>query len=157
MDRHIRGEAGVDESPLEAALRELALGEEAGIEAPSAALAFEEEPAGFAPIDPVVTTDERGRLEVLGGFSPDSMSEVEVEPSAEDRLPGDEALADAIRRELREDAATTDLRIGVAVRRGEAHLRGVVPTLEDADNAEAVAARVPGVLEVVEELDVPGI
>jgi len=32
-----------------------------------------------------------------------------------------------------------------------------VADLDDADNAESVAARVPGVVEVVEELEVPGI
>jgi hypothetical protein len=113
--------------------------------------------AYFAPTDPVVTTDARGRLQVLGGFGATSMDSVEVEPSAEDSQPGDEALADAIRRELREDALTTDLRILVAVRRGVAYLRGTVPGLDDAEDAEDVAARVPGVREVVERLAVAGI
>src|SRR5579884_453733 len=54
--------------------------------------------------DPVVTTDARGQTQVLGGFATDADTDVEVEPSAEDNLPGDEALADAIRRELAEDA-----------------------------------------------------
>lgn len=107
------------------------------------------------PSDPVITTNARGEAVVLGGFGTDA--EVPVEPSAEDRQPGDEALADAIRQELREDAATTDLDILVAVRRGVAHLRGRVPGPEDAENAEEVAARVPGVREVVEELDVASI
>ena len=74
-----------------------------------------------------------------------------------DRRPVDEALADAIRRELAEDSATTDLNIVVAVRNGVAHLRGQVADLDDADNAEAVAARVPGVRDVVEELEVAGL
>jgi osmotically-inducible protein OsmY len=104
------------------------------------------------PTDPVVTTNARGEAVVLGGFGTDA--EVPVEASAQDGLPGDEALADAIRQELREDAATTDLQILVAVRRGVAHLRGRVSGPEDAENAEAVAARVPGIREVVEELDV---
>jgi osmotically-inducible protein OsmY len=108
------------------------------------------------PSDPVLTTDARGEAQVLGGFGAESDDEVQVEPSAEDSRPGDEALADAIRQELREDAATTDLSIVVAVRGGVAHLRGRVADMDDADNAEAVAARVPGVREVVEELDVAG-
>jgi osmotically-inducible protein OsmY len=91
---------------------------------------------------------------VLGGFGTEDEEEPTVEPSAEDNQPGDEALADAIRQQLREDAATADLSILVAVRRGVAHLRGQVPGPEDAENAEEVAARVPGVREVVEELDV---
>jgi osmotically-inducible protein OsmY len=106
------------------------------------------------PTDPVVTGNERGELAVLGGFSPDSMDEVAVAPSASDNRLGDEAIEDAIRRELREDAATTDFEIDVLVRQGVARLRGRVADVDDVENAESVAARVPGVREVVEELDV---
>jgi osmotically-inducible protein OsmY len=114
------------------------------------------EPVFFPPTDPVMTIDDQNNPQVLGGFAPTSMDEIEVEPSALDGRPGDEALADAIRRELREDALTTDLSIRVAVRNGVARLRGSVPSLDDAENAEEVAGRVPGVREVVEELDVAG-
>jgi osmotically-inducible protein OsmY len=106
------------------------------------------------PIDPVVTTDAHGRAHVLGGFG--SGEEVAVESSSDHR-PGDEALADAVRRELAEDAATAELNIFVAVRQGVAHLRGQVADLDDADNAESVAARVPGIREVVEELEVSSV
>ena len=107
------------------------------------------------PSDPVVTTDRHGVAQVLGGFSGDSMAEIDVPRSTMDDRPGDAALADTIVRELREDASTTDLiGIRVQVREGVAYLRGRVPLLEDADNAEAVAARVPGIVEVVEELEV---
>jgi osmotically-inducible protein OsmY len=108
----------------------------------------------FAPTDPVVGSDNRGNLEVLGGWSGTSVDRQEVAPSASDAQPGDEALADAVRRELREDAATTALELRVTVRNGVVHLRGVVSDLVDAENAEAVAAGVPGVVDVVEELDV---
>lgn len=107
------------------------------------------------PVDPVLTTNAHGDAEVLGGFGEED--DVPVEASASDGRPGDEALADAIRRELAEDAATTDLNIVVAVRNGVAHLRGRVSDLDDADNAEAVAARVPGVRDVVEELEIAGV
>jgi BON domain len=109
----------------------------------------------FPPTDPVIAVDQHGRPHVLGGFSSDSMASLEVEASAEDTSPGDEALADAVRRELSEDAATTGLAIAVFVRRGVVHLRGGVSDLEDADSAAAVAARLPGVRHVVEELDLP--
>jgi osmotically-inducible protein OsmY len=109
----------------------------------------------FAPTDPVITVDEHGQAHVLGGFSSDSMASLDVEPSAEDGQPGDEALLEAVRRELKEDAATTSLWIDVFVRRGIVHLRGWVPGPEDVDNAEAVAARLPGVREVVDELELP--
>jgi osmotically-inducible protein OsmY len=108
----------------------------------------------FPPTDPVVKPAAGGNLQVLGGFSPTSMDTAEVAPSASDDVPGDEALADAIRRELLEDASTTDLRIHVEVRERVAYLRGRVTGVEDAENAEAVAARVTGLLEVVEELRV---
>lgn len=107
------------------------------------------------PDDPVITTDAHGRTRVLGGFD-SSSDDQEVEVSSDGRV-GDEALADAVRRELSEDAATTSLSILVAVRNGVAHLRGRVPDLEDADNAEDVASRVPGIREVVEELEVSNI
>jgi osmotically-inducible protein OsmY len=57
-----------------------------------------------------------------------------------------------IERELREDALTTDLRIEVDVRNGVVTLTGEVERLDDATNAEAVAARVEGVREVREKL-----
>jgi osmotically-inducible protein OsmY len=103
------------------------------------------------PSDPVLSTDAYGAAHVLGGFGggPDGS----VERSADGRV-GDEALADAVRQELAQDAATSDLSILVAVRNGVVHLRGQVADLEDADNAESVAARVQGIREVVEELDV---
>ena len=100
-------------------------------------------------------TDAHGSSHVLGGFG--SGEEVPVESSASDTRPGDEALADAVRRELAEDAATTDLTIFVAVRNGVVHLRGQVTDLDDADNAESVAASVPGIREVVEELEVTSV
>jgi len=107
----------------------------------------------FPPTDPVVTTDARANTQTLGGGEPTSMG-VDVAPSAENREFGDEALADAIRAELRQDAATTALAIDVEVVDGIARLRGTVPDMVDAENAEAVAAGVPGVVEVLEQLQV---
>jgi len=42
----------------------------------------------------------------------------------------------------------------VVVRDGVVHLHGTVTDLDDADAAEEVASRIPGVREVREELDV---
>jgi osmotically-inducible protein OsmY len=114
----------------------------------------ETENVGFPPTDPVVTTDASGDAQVLGGFAATSLDDVPVARSALDAEPGDEALADAVRRELHEDAATTDLAIEVTVERGVAYLRGTVAGPEDADNAETIAGNVPGVRGVVEELEV---
>jgi osmotically-inducible protein OsmY len=106
------------------------------------------------PIDPVVRSDAHGNTEMLGGFGEEDPEPAEL---SSDGVAGDEALADAVRRELAEDSATTELNILVAVRHGVAHLRGQVEDLDDADNAESVAGRVPGIREVVEELDVTNV
>jgi osmotically-inducible protein OsmY len=128
--------------------------EDAGVEEDLPGSPSEEEAVMFPPVDPVLGVDDQGNLDVLGGFTPDSMADLSVARSVEDTVPGDEALVDAIRRELREDALTTTLQIEVVVEEGVVHLRGAVPYLEDAESAEAVAARVPGVRAVSEELDV---
>jgi osmotically-inducible protein OsmY len=104
--------------------------------------------------DPVVTMDQSGRLQILGGFSQTSLDNVDVEPSASGMSQGDLAIEDAVQRELREDAATTGLDVRVRVRRGIVHLTGRVAGPEDADAAESVAASVPGVREVVEEIEI---
>lgn len=101
------------------------------------------------PTDPVGTNRE-----IIGGLQTDSMDDLTVERSALDGRHGDEAIADAIRRELREDAATTGLEIDVVVESGVVHLRGEVPLLDDTDNAAEVASRVQGVVEVLDELEV---
>lgn len=67
---------------------------------------------------------------------------------------GDEALAERVRRELAQDASTTDLDLSVEVRDGVATLRGRVQDLADVDNALAVAGRVPNVVDVVDEIEV---
>lgn len=100
------------------------------------------------PTDPVGTDRE-----VIGGLATTSMDEIEVERSSDGTL-GDEAIRDAVLRELREDAATTDLVLEVDVVEGLVTLRGPAPSIDAVESAEEVAARVPGVTEVVEELDV---
>jgi len=106
------------------------------------------------PTDPVVDADERGETEVLNGFGQTAMDDEPVVRSTLDGLPGDESLADAVRLELHSDAATSDLDVDVIVVGGVVHLRGRVPGMEDAENAEAVASRVPGINSVQEELEV---
>lgn len=100
------------------------------------------------PIDPVRSTDE-----IVGGFETSSMDDVDVE-RAQYGGTSDESLADAVRRELREDSATADLPIEVHVKHRVVHLRGKVFSIDDAENAEAVAARVPGVVQVREMFEV---
>ncbi len=114
----------------------------------------EPDPVYFPPTDPVLEVKQDGNIEVLNGFSPTGDNNLVPASSTLDDTPGDEALADAVQRALRQDAATTDLDITVTVQDGVVYLRGTVPGLEDAENAEEVAARIPGVVDVIEELNV---
>ncbi len=98
------------------------------------------------PVDPPTDEDE-----VLGGLEFSSMDDVSVDQSADSAL-GDEAVRDAVLRELREDTATTALALDVEVTEGVVRLTGRVPDLDDAESAEEVATRVPGVIEVDEDL-----
>jgi osmotically-inducible protein OsmY len=110
----------------------------------------------FAPTDPVVRPSaDPESIEVVGGFQATSMDAEPGETGV--RARSDEDIAEEVLRELREDALTIDLTVEVETRRGVVVLRGTVPTLEDAENAEAVANRIRGVKEVREELDVAGI
>lgn len=106
------------------------------------------------PTDPVVGTGRHGDVRVLGGFSPSAEEEIRPRRSASDGQIGDEAIVDAVQSALLRDAATTELTIKVTVEQGIVYLRGTVAGPEDAENAEAVASRVEGVKEVVEELEV---
>lgn len=105
----------------------------------------------FPPTDPVIRpSDDEEEIAVLGGFEATSMDGEGGGAGFDDRP--DDDISRGVLRALREDALTTDLVIHVVTRNGVVHLRGEVPTLEDAENAEAVAARVAGVKEVREEL-----
>lgn len=109
----------------------------------------------FPPTDPVVRPIEGPEeLEIVGGFSETSMDDL-ADAVGYERRDDDEIGRDVL-RELREDALTTDLVVHVNVRDGVVTLRGEVPSLEDAENAEAVAARIGGVVEVREELTIAG-
>lgn len=109
----------------------------------------------FPPTDPVIGEQNirQDEVEVIGGFQTTSLQGDEDAASAQ-HFRGDEAITSDVIRELREDALTTDLKIRVHTRNRVVFLVGEVPTLDDAENAEAVAARVPNVAEVREELKV---
>ena len=110
----------------------------------------------FPPTDPVVRpSDDEEELAIVGGFEATSMDDLIGGASFDDR-PDDDVSA-AVLRELREDALTTELVVRVVTRNGVVHLHGEVPTIEDAENAEEVAGRVPGVKEVREELHIPSL
>lgn len=129
--------------------------------------AIEEGEPYFPPTDPVVrpTTDEQ-ELDVLGGFSETSMDEMVTDPDLEPwanagepdvfspRQDGD--IQRDVENELREDSYTTDLPLHVNVVNGIVFLHGKVHSIDDAEYAEEVAGRVPGVAEVQDLTEVAG-
>ena len=82
------------------------------------------------------------------------MPEIRPAAAASAVVPSDGALEDAIRMELALDASTAYLDIRVSVADAVATLEGEVADAVDAENAVAVAGRVPGVSDVVDELRV---
>lgn len=123
------------------------------------AIATDEGEPFFPPTDPVVRRAARteGGYTVVGGFSQTALDA----PTDPEQLPralqaGDDEIARRVRLALAADAGTADLPIFVSVHRGVVRLRGLVPSLADSDLAEEVAARVPGVVEVQDEIDVVG-
>lgn len=124
--------------------------------------AVEEAEPYFPPTDPVVEpSDDEQELDVTGGMQDTSMDELAREPELDSSeiepatpLAGrrdDETIREDVKRELREDALTADLEIDVMVVNGTVVLRGQVADLDDSYNAEEVARRVPGVLDVHDE------
>lgn len=113
------------------------------------------------PTDPVVRpANHEDQLEVTGGLGTTSMDEFPDQlgtTSFGNAPPGDEDIRSQVLEALHADAATTDLEIHVTVRNRVVHLRGHVPTLDDAESAEEVAGRIPTVREVREELHIDAI
>lgn len=116
-----------------------------------ARLATEEGDTYFPPTDPVVRPIVGNQeIAIVGGFEATSMDG--DGPETGDLTRNDEDIADDVRRELLEDALTTDLGVEVAVRDGLVVLSGAVPSIDDVENAESVAGRVSGIVEVREDL-----
>ncbi len=103
----------------------------------------------MAPTDPPVIPGGRDGVEVADGFAL-------TDEGAEERdgTPGDDAITQRVKHLLQLDAATSTLRLAARTVDGVVYLRGVVPSLDDTDLAAEVAARVPGVVDVVDEMTV---
>jgi osmotically-inducible protein OsmY len=123
-----------------------------------AMIAVEEGVPYMPPTDPVVRpSNDDQELSISGGFgetSDDEYPDLQATTATGDAPPGDEDIREMVLEALRTDAATADLVIQVIVRNGIVHLRGTVPTLDDADSAEEVAGRVPTIVEIREELEI---
>ena len=117
------------------------------------AAAVEQGEPYFPPTDPVVREGDE-QAEILGGFAETAMDDREAPARSRSGGPADEAIADAVRRELRRDASTEALELEVSVDQAIVTLRGQVSDLADSDDALAVAGRVPGVVDVVDEIEI---
>lgn len=102
------------------------------------------------PIDPA-----GGAEEVIAGFTSSSLDNLEV-PRSSDGTLGDEAIRDAVIDALQSDAATAGLELDVQVSQGVVQLFGTATDLDEIESAEEVTARVPGVVEVIEQLRIDG-
>jgi hypothetical protein len=135
--------------------RELRSGETANADE-----AAEEGMTWVAPTDPpVVPSDEPGGAQVAAGFGSTSEDEPYDLDHHSDGIPGEDEMAARVREALRADASTSRYadEIAIGARDGIVTLRGVVEDISDGDDLLAVAQRVTGVDEVIDELDVRGL
>jgi len=150
-----RAGAGGGSEPLEL-LTELEL--RAG-ETDNPDIAAEEGLTYVPPSDPPVVPGSDGSGPVVAaGFGVDAMDEEYDEDHHTTALPAEDEMAARVREALRADATTSDYadRIAIGTRDGTVALRGVADDLDDTDNLVAVAERVTGVEEVIDEIEVAG-
>jgi hypothetical protein len=123
-------------------------------------LASEEGLAYVPPVDPpVIPSDNPEGAEIAAGFASSRTDESFDSDHLTEVLPAEDEMTARVRDALRSDATTAAFADSLDIESdgGLVILRGVVEDLEDDDNAVAVAAEVPGVEEVVDALEVPGI
>lgn len=119
--------------------------------------AAEEGLAYVAPIDPpVVPSDDPQGAKVAAGFSVDALEDPYDEDHHSEAVTGEDEMAARVRDALRSDASTSAYadQIVIGTLGGRVVLRGMVDDLDDTDNVVAVAERVTGVVEVVDEIEV---
>lgn len=119
--------------------------------------ASEEGEPWFPPTDPVIVPqgNDDGGARVLGGLGPANDEEFRAgDDEAEAAIVPDDELRLDVLEALATDALTSSLQIQVLAANGVVTLRGTVEHLLDAESAESVAGRVPGVLDVREELQI---
>ncbi len=103
----------------------------------------------IAPTDPPVVPGGRDTIEVAQGFA--GTSEGYEERAG---TPGDDEITERVRDLLGADAATSTLNLHVYTVDGVVYLRGRVQSLDDTDLAAEIASRLPGVVDVVDEMTV---
>jgi hypothetical protein len=112
------------------------------------------------PIDPPIIPDpdvEEADPIVAAGTSVSALDESYA--SSATALADESDLTERIREALRADAETSRLadRLAIGVVGSVAVIRGMVDDIDDSDSIVAVAERVPGIDEVRDETEVPGL
>jgi BON domain len=155
-------EAGVnDDLPTESPddnLESLVETELRGDETQNPDVAAEEGMTWVPPVDPPVIADREapGGVAVASGFGVDALEEPYDADHHSELLSVEDEVVDRVREALRADSATSTLADSIIIGAvgGRVVLRGTVADLSDTDEAVAVAERVTGVVEVVDELEV---
>ena len=124
-------------------------------------VAAEEGLTYIPPIDPPVvpSADRPEGIEIAAGFGTSALDEPYDMSHPSDTISDEDEMSARVREALRADAATSryaDL-VAIGTSGTVVALRGVVDDLDDSDNLAAVASRVSGVSEVVDELEVRGL
>ena len=120
-------------------------------------VAAEEGMPWVPPMDPpVVPAEGPEGLEVASGFGASALDEPYDEDHRSELLSAEDEMSSRVREALRADSSTSPFedRIVIGAVNGRVVLRGHVPDLVDSDNVVAVAERVEGVFEVIDETEV---
>jgi hypothetical protein len=120
-------------------------------------VAAEEGMTWVPPIDPpVVPSDDAEGLRVAAGFGDSAIAEPFDHDHPSAAIADEDELSARVREALRADATTSQYAdsLAIATRDRTVALRGVVDDIVDSDNVVAVASRVGGIDEVVDELEI---
>ena len=124
-------------------------------------VAAEEGLAWVPPIDPPVVADEEDPegVRVAAGFGVASDDEPFDDDHEDELLSSGDELNERIRDALRADAATSRYADSLIIgrRAGKVVVRGKVDDIDDTDDIADVISNVPGVVEVIDELEVEGV
>jgi hypothetical protein len=113
-----------------------------------------------APTDPPLTATDTGEPRIAAGFGSSALDD---EPYDADHhsepLTRDDEVSERVREAIRSDAATSQYAddLDVETDGRVVILRGTVADLDDEDSIVAVAERVAGISQVVDELEVAGV
>lgn len=146
-----------DDGPA-GSLEDLASGEFRAGETDDPNEAAEEGFTWIPPMDPPVVADERGDAVVAAGFATSAEDEPFDADHHSEPVPAGDEVQTRVMEALIANASTSTLLddVSIGVEGGVAILQGSVDDLESEDELVAVAESVPGITDVVSELEIRG-